>query len=175
MDYSDLFNKCINVILINEGGYSNHPSDPGGATNMGVTQNVYNNYRTKSGLGIQSVKLISDDEVYEIYFSLYWIPMKLEQINNKDLVLQVFDMGVNSGIRTSIKILQRLIKVSDDGYIGPATVMAIEKYNGNIVEDFTQRRKKFYNALTNAKPELKVFLKGWINRVENTKFTVVII
>jgi lysozyme family protein len=170
MSYSVLFDRCIKVVLQNEGGYSNNPSDPGGATNKGITQVVYNDYRVKKSLPVQSVKLITDDEVFDIYYNSYWFPMNLEVLSNENLVLQVFDMGVNSGIRMSIKILQRLIGVPDDGKIGPITVKTISEYSGDILLDFINRRKLFYTTLVKAKPELNVFLKGWLARVDKTKF-----
>jgi lysozyme family protein len=170
MDFPTLFLKCLAVVLKSEGGYSNNPADPGGATMKGITQKVYDDYRGHQGEGYQDVQLISDDELHDIYYTLYWLPMNLDIINDDDLVLQVYDHGVNAGIRVSIRILQRLIGVGDDGFIGNITLRAIREYNGNIVEDFKKRRKLFYVTLKQNKPQLKLFLIGWINRVDNTHF-----
>lgn len=170
MDFPTLFLKCLEVVLRNEGLYSNNPADPGGATMKGVTQREYDNYRAKQGDGFQDVKLISDEELYDIYYTLYWLPMNLDIINDDDLVLQVYDMGINAGIRTSIKLLQRLVGVKDDGYIGQQTNRAIKEYNGNILEDFKKRRKLFYVTLVQEKPNLRPFIKGWLARVDKTIF-----
>jgi lysozyme family protein len=171
MDFPELFLRCLEVVLKNEGGYSNNPSDPGGSTNQGITQKEYDDYRGHQGDGYQDVKLITDTEVWDIYLTLYWIPMNLDDILNDDLVLQLFDMGVNSGIRTAIMILQRLIGVIADGFIGDETNRAVREYNGNVVDDYKKRRKLFYVTLKQSKPELKPFLLGWLNRVDNTKFS----
>jgi lysozyme family protein len=170
MVYPTLFLKCLKVVLRNEGGYVNHPNDPGGETNKGITHYVYNRYRKSRNLPEQSVKLISKEEVYDIYYSIYWNPMDLDDIENEELILQVFDFGVNAGIRTSIKLLQRIIGVDDDGYVGKITLTRIKSYEGDLLAKFTARRKIFYMNLVAKKPELEVFLKGWLNRVEITKF-----
>ena len=96
--------------------------------------------------------------------------MDLDDIENEELILQVFDFGVNAGIRTSIKLLQRIIGVDDDGYVGKITLTRIKSYEGDLLAKFTARRKIFYMNLVAKKPELEVFLKGWLNRVEITKF-----
>ena len=167
---TDLFKLCMTIVLFNEGGYSNHPLDPGRATLKGVTQSVYDHYRLKKGLPLQGVILMTDDEMHDIYWTLYWQPMNLELLNDEDLSLQVFDFGVNGGIRTSIKLLQRLVGTTDDGYLGKMTADAIAKYTGNILDDFIKRRKLFYVTLAQNKPELKAFLKGWLARCDNTHF-----
>lgn len=170
MPYSELFNRCLKVVLINEGGYSNNPADPGGSTNKGITQSVYDNYRIKKELPIQSVKLITDDEVHDIYYSLYWKPMNLESISDDGLVLQAYDFGVNAGIRMSIKVLQRILKTNDDGFIGPNTLKLINEFDGDLLAVFIEKRKAFYTILAKNKPALSIFLKGWIRRVNMTKF-----
>lgn len=167
---SDLFIKCLDVVLRNEGGYSDHPLDSGHATMKGITQAVYDRYRLNLDLQFRPVIEITDKEVEDIYYTMYWKPMNVDKINNKDLILHIFDHGVNAGIRTSIKLLQRLIGETDDGIIGKCTKQAIKEYNGNIVEDFIKRRKLFYVTLVQQKPHLRVFIRGWIKRIDNTYF-----
>jgi len=161
MIYPKIFERCIEIILKNEGGLVDHPSDPGGLTNMGITQRNY---------PLEDIKNLTKEKATAIYYRDYWLPMDLELLNNPDLILQIFDMGVNSGMRTSIKILQRLIGTIADGYIGQMTIRAIEDFNGDIVEEYIKRRKLFYVTLSQNKPELRKFLKGWLKRTEHTKF-----
>jgi lysozyme family protein len=141
MIYPELFLKCIKVVLENEGGLSDNPNDPGGLTNMGIAKKFYPN---------EDIKNMTKDRAIEIYYKDYWSPMHLEKLHNEDLVLHVFDHGVNCGIRTSIKLLQSIVGVDEDGYIGP--------------------RKLFYTNLADKRPALKIFLKGWLNRIKRTKF-----
>ena len=170
MSHSLLFQRCLAVVLKSEGGYSNHPLDSGRATMKGVTQAVYDSYRLKNDLSINPVIDITDEEVKDIYYSMYWNPMRVEQINNDELVLHVFDHGVNAGAFTSVKMLQRMVGEIDDGIIGQKTLRAIREFNGNVVDEFIKRRKLFYVTLVQRKPELRVFIKGWLNRIERTKF-----
>jgi len=170
MTFPELFNKCLFVVLRNEGGYSDHPLDPGHATMKGITQAVYDQYRTKNLKPVQPVIHITDEEVKDIYFTMYWIPSHVAQVPNEELALHVFDHGVNCGVKTSVKMLQRLVGEEDDGIIGPATLRAIKEFNGDVAEEFIKRRKLFYVTLVQNKPELRVFLKGWLARVANTHF-----
>jgi lysozyme family protein len=164
MAYPELFQKCVKVILKNEGGYINHPSDPGGETNMGIAKRFYPNL---------DIKNLTKEQATEIYYKDYWLPMNLEKIHNEDLVLQVFDFGVNAGIRRSIKMLQKMVGLgsdSQDGMIGPITIYFVNNYNGDVVDSFKKRRRIYYMDLAARKSELEVFLKGWLNRIEKTKF-----
>jgi lysozyme family protein len=162
MEGRELFDKCIVVILQNEGGYVNNLSDPGGETQWGIAKKFY------PGLDIKS---LTKEQAIEIYFKDYWTPMNLDPINSDTLKLQLFDMGVNAGIRAAIRIIQRLVFAKPDGIIGPHTVELINAYNQsvNLTELYKHERKRYYLGLTIRKPELKVFLKGWIARVEKTK------
>ena len=157
----ELFLKCIKIILKNEGGYCWHKDDPGGETNFGITKARYPNL---------DIKNLTKEEATEIYYRDYWKPMKLNILNNEDLILHVFDMGVNAGIRTAIKLLQRLVGVTADGHIGLKTAGAVADYNGDVAEEYIKRRKLFYVTLVQEKPQLRVFIKGWLKRIEHTKF-----
>jgi lysozyme family protein len=161
MTYTDIFNRCIQVILRNEGGYVNHPSDPGGETNMGIAKKFYPDL---------DIKNLTRNQAIEIYHRDYWNKMKLHGIFDENIILQVFDMGVNAGIRTAIKIIQRIIDAQVDGYTGPETNGLINAYEGDLVELYKQERKKYYFDLARRKPQMQVFLAGWLNRVDNTKF-----
>jgi lysozyme family protein len=161
MDYSNTFEKCIEVLLKLEGGYSDRPSDKGGPTNYGLSQKSYPDI---------NMKTLTRDRAIEIYYGDYWIPMNLSVINDDELVLRLFCMGVNAGIRTTIKILQKLIGVVADGFIGSETARAIREFNGNIVDEFIKRQKKFYVALVQKDESQRPNLLGWLNRIEWTKF-----
>jgi lysozyme family protein len=96
--------------------------------------------------------------------------MNLAILNDEDLILHIYDMGVNAGIRTAIRLLQRLVGVNDDGYIGLRTVRAVAEFEGDIVAEYIKRRKLYYVTLVQKKESLRPFIKGWLNRVEHTKF-----
>jgi len=161
MTYTDLFNRCIEIVLRNEGGYVNHPNDPGGETNMGIAKKFYPDL---------DIKNLTRNHAIQIYHSDYWNKMNLLGIYDENLVLHIFDMGVNAGIRTAIKIVQRIVEAQADGIIGPESTRLINEYPLNITPLYISERKKYYFDLARRKPELQVFLSGWLNRIDNTHF-----
>ena len=162
MDYPEIYLRCINVILESEGGFVDDPQDFGGKTNFGLSQRSYPDI---------DIETLTKETAIEIYYKDYWIPMNVQIIPIDELTLHVFDHGVNAGSKIAIRLLQRLIGVSDDGYIGEITLKGIDAYIGDIVGEYIKRRKLFYVTLVQNKPELRKFLKGWLARVESTKFT----
>jgi len=153
--------KCIDVILKNEGGYINHPHDTGEETNFGISKKSYPDL---------DIKNLTKNHAIEIYHEDYWNKMNLLGIHNEDLILHLFDMGVNAGIKTAIKMVQRLINVTADGIVGPQTIKAINNFP-SIVDTYKQERKKYYFTIARRNPNLEVFLAGWLNRIDNTKFS----
>lgn len=164
-EYSQAFNDALKLVLKYEGGYVNHPNDPGGATNKGVIQKVYDAYRTDLGQETRSVKEITDEEVSEIYFRRYWLAGKCDKLQSRLAVVH-FDSCVNAGTKQSAKFLQRAAGAVADGMIGPKTLQAVnDKPEQEMIDSYLQQRRDFYNNLAESKPKLQVFLKGWLNRV----------
>lgn len=165
------FNKALAHTLIEEGGYVNDPQDPGGATNKGVTQAVYDRYRRDAGLPIRSVRVIDDAEVLDIYDNRYWKAGQCDWLAanvSEKLAMVHFDLCVNAGIRQASVILQRAVNASPDGIIGPLTRAAIER---EVKENETEvlirqlkERVEFYIALVTQRPALRKFLRGWFLR-----------
>ena len=155
-----MFDRLIHIILRSEGGYSNHPEDKGGETNFGVAKRFYPDL---------DIKNLTKEQAIEIYRRDYWSPMTLEGINNPELVLQIFDMGVNAGIRTAIKIIQRIVLTDEDGDCGPITTELINRSKVDLVELYKTERKKYYCSLCRKNPSQAIFLDGWFNRVDKTK------
>jgi lysozyme family protein len=153
--------KCIAVILKNEGGYVNNPYDPGGETNMGIAKKFYPNL---------DIKNLNRNQAVEIYFRDYWSKMNLVNIYDENLVLQIFDMGVNAGIRTAIKIIQRIVDAEVDGFVGPETIELINQSESDLVNLYKQEREKYYFSLVRKNLDLNVFLAGWLNRVDHCHF-----
>lgn len=151
-----------------EGGFVNHPKDPGGATNKGVTQRVYDNYRSRKSLARQSVKLISKDEVSEIYVLQYWIPARCDDLPT-GLDYAVFDFAVNSGVSRAAKELQRLVGARMDGIIGDQTLSLVAKADVvELIEAYCAARLAFVKTIRHKKTrELlwKTFGTGWKRRI----------
>ncbi|WP_235890536.1 glycoside hydrolase family 108 protein [Martelella alba] len=164
------FSACLALVLSEEGGYVNHPSDPGGATMKGVIQTVYNTYRRSRKLAARDVRQITDNELQAIYRSRYWDLVKADQLPfGVDLV--VFDAAVNSGPGQSMKWLQRglnalkasEVPLKDDGLIGPATLEALSSCSDHaaLINDVCDRRLAMLRKLKT----YPTFGKGWRARV----------
>lgn len=158
------YKPSLSLVLAHEGGFVNHPKDPGGATNQGVTQKVYDAYRKLNGLPPQSVKLITSGEVSEIYMKQYWRLVRGDDLP-AGLDYAVFDFGVNSGVSRAIRYLQRLVGVDDDGVIGNGTLSAIHeaarKDEESLILTYCANRLVFLKSLAT----FPTFGKGWTRRV----------
>ncbi len=162
---SPRFSESLPFILRWEGGYVDHPNDPGGKTNMGVTQAVYDDWRKKANQPAQSVRTISDAEVQAIYESGYWLPPRCDLLEQA-LDLVQFDTAVNMGVGRAIRFLQQSLGCTVDGGIGPKTQEAIATCDsGDTIVTFCQAREDYYRRLAQSNPKLAVFLPGWLNRL----------
>lgn len=165
------FRTCMKPLLKHEGGFSDNKNDPGGATYKGVTQKTYDAYRDKKGLQRRSVRYMSDDEMSEIYYNFYWIPCGGKWLpSGVDYV--VFDGAVNSGVRQSVKWLQRALRgqqLYEGGIDGQAGIQTQDAVNnaelGQLIEDICNQRLWFLQKLDT----WQYFGKGWSKRVADVK------
>lgn len=163
---STAFNESLPFILRWEGGYVNHPADPGGATNKGVTQKVYDDWRRRQGLPARSVKALEDSEMKAIYEAGYWLPPRCD-ILGSPLDLVQFDTAVNMGTGRAVKFLQASLNCAVDGAFGPGTQKAVASCDvGDTVVSYCNQREAFYRNLVQRKPSMGVFLRGWLNRLK---------
>lgn len=157
-------------ILSWEGGFSNHPNDKGGATNMGVTISTWKSQGyDKDGDGdidVADLKIITKyDVIYVVMKPFYWDKCKADQIKDQSIANLIVDWMWNSG-KNGITGVQRVLGVKVDGVVGPKTIKAIndaepKKLFGKI----WAARKKFLENICVSRPKNKVFLKGWLNRL----------
>ncbi|MDB4378467.1 hypothetical protein N9Z41_01720 [bacterium] len=159
----DNYQKCIETILHHEGGYVNHPSDPGGETNLGVTKRVYEDWG-----GTKDMKDLTVEDVKPIYKKNYWDRVKGDDLP-AGLDLCVFDFGVNAGTGRAAKYLQRMIGTTADGGIGPNTLKALGLYIEEVgvegaITEYQSRRQDYYESLST----FETFGKGWSRRVRET-------
>ena len=116
------FDHCLEIILHHEGGYVNHPKDPGGETNLGVTKRVYEEHG-----GTKDMKDLTFEDVAPIYKKSYWDRVKGDELP-VEIDLCVFDFGVNVGTGRAAKYLQNLVGTTADGAISPNSLKAIHAY-----------------------------------------------
>lgn len=157
------FPASLALVLRSEGGYVDDPRDPGGATNKGVTQDVYNDWRAAEGLEKRSVRLINDYEIGAIYRKRYWDACRCDDLP-AGVDYCVFDFAVNSGVNRASRYLQRAAGVADDGQIGAMTIAAVcAAQSIAIIERVCVDRLNFLRALKT----FAHFGKGWTARVED--------
>lgn len=160
------FETSLSKVLRHEGGYVNHPSDPGGPTNKGVTQRVYDAYRLNNGQHTQSVRYIADRELADIYRNQYWHAVRGNELPD-GVDYAVFDYAVNSGPARAIRDLQRVIGETQDGVIGQRTLARVNGANDRegLIHDYLDRRLAFLRSLKT----WRTFGKGWASRVASVR------
>jgi len=157
--------QALKQVLKYEGGKVDDPRDPGGRTAFGITQETYNAWRKKQNLPTVDVFTISQADVAAIYRQEYW-----DRIRGDDLPsgvdFAVFDYAVNSGVSRAAKMLQSVVGVTQDGQIGPATILATKTY---VAMSITNRRLAFMQSLS----IWSTFGKGWSARIADVKAQII--
>ena len=162
------FDICLDEVLRHEGSFADHPSDPGGATNMGITHKTLARWRKISpwwALPKSEVRAMTRDEAARIYRASYWDRSKCGSLP-RGLDLALFDFAVNSGPDRAIRSLQAEVGVLADGQIGPLTLGAITARVAKggltgLIGACCDRRLGFLKGLKT----FGVFGKGWTARV----------
>ena len=160
----DNFETCLAHVLQSEGGYVDHPSDPGGATNMGITIATLRTWRGRS-VTKADVKALTRAEAAAIYRKNYWDAVRGDDLP-RGLDLVAFDAAVNSGVSRGAKWLQSALGVPADGKVGPKTIAAANAaHKDAVIDRACDLRLGFLRQLET----WKTFGKGWIKRVESVR------
>lgn len=150
------FVKALDVVLLHEGGYVDHPRDPGGATKYGITERVARQHDYHGDMRDFPI-----EQAREIYLMSYWIPIKGDELPDP-LRLSVFDAAVNSGVRRATHWLQEVVEVKQDGFIGPVTLNAVRARDPfDVACRYNARRLLFMTNLNT----FTDFGRGWVRRV----------
>lgn len=153
------FEDALEIILKHEGGYSDHPRDPGGATNMGITHHTLKRWRGVLEISKLDVENLTRDEAAQIYEAWYWKRCHCQQMpSGVDLLL--FDAAVNHGPSRAKRMLQEAARVETDGIVGPITMAAIERADRDkLLCEFCAIRADLYETIN------EVFERGWFRRL----------
>lgn len=149
---TDLFTTLVDRVLDHEGGYVNHPNDPGGETQWGIARRSYPNL---------NIRTLTRDDAVNIYRRDFWDRVKGDQLP-VEFAFQAFDAAVNHGIGNAVRWMQRAAGVADDGIFGPLTLAAVRSKSGaDLVLTFNAERLDFYTKLST----WGSFGKGWVRRI----------
>jgi lysozyme family protein len=158
------FDRSLVPLLKHEGGYVDHPRDPGGATNMGITIGTLRAWRGKPVTKMDVMNL-SKSEASAIYRKQYWDAVRGDDLPS-GLDYAVFDYTVNSGAGRAVRDLQRVLGVTVDGQMGAITLDAIRKRNTReLITLYMDRRLSFLRNLRT----WSTFGRGWQRRVDEVR------
>ncbi|MFD2814904.1 glycosyl hydrolase 108 family protein [Paracoccus aerius] len=150
-----------------EGGYVNAKTDRGGPTKYGITHKTLAVHRGVKSVTADQVKAMTLAEAEAIYRKSYWVQSGGDLLP-AGLDYAAFDFGVNSGPPRAVKTLQKVLGVTQDGWIGLATLAAVEAYQGgiaNLIRDYCDGRMAYLESLTSKKTGFPVNGRGWTIRV----------
>ena len=160
------FSTALDHVLVHEGGWADHPADPGGATMKGVTLMTYRRF-FGSHKGKSDLRRISHQELEEIYRTGYWDKCRCDDLPS-GVDYAVFDAAVNSGPGRAARWLQFVLGAHQDGSIGPVTLSLVDSQTPTeIVNRLCDRRLAFMKSLRT----WSVFGKGWGRRVAGVRAT----
>jgi len=158
------FEAALAAVLHHEGGFVNHPKDPGGMTNLGCTKKVWEEY-CGNEVDEKAMRALTPADVAPLYKSKYWDKVRGDELPS-GVDYAVFDAAINSGPGRAAKWLQACVGVEPDGGIGPKTLAAVSAFDAQrLVEDYSKRRLAFLVNL----PTWTDFGKGWGRRVADVK------
>ena len=158
------FDKCFELVLEDEGHYVNDPRDPGGRTNLGVTQRAWESY-VGNPVNEEFMRALTPYIVKPFYKAMYWDKIKGDKLPN-GVDYAVYDFAVNSGVGRATKMLQQIAGVLVDGSLGPKSMGAIRECDPEqVVDALCDMRLDFLKRL----PTFETFGKGWSRRVAEVK------
>lgn len=158
---------CIPRILKHEGGFVDHPKDPGGATNKGITLATFREF-IKPGGTVEDLKHLTTDQAVIVYKRQYWDRVVADLLP-VGLDYAVADFAVNSGPARAAKYLQALVGVAQDGMIGPQTLAAVADFEtAHLIDRLCDRRLKFMKSIKGGSL-WKTFGRGWARRVTDVR------
>ena len=158
------WDNSFKLMLKSEGGFVNHPSDPGGMTNLGVTKATWENWVGRESDEAE-MRGLTPEKVEPLYKKKYWDAVRGDELP-MGLDYLMFDFAVNAGAGRAIKTLQTAVGVTPDGGFGPMTMAAVQAVDPvDLIERFSQAKEDFYRSLNT----FATFGKGWLNRVADVK------
>jgi lysozyme family protein len=156
------FLDIYRIVMEYEGGYVNHPNDPGGETYKGISRRAHPNW--KGWQLIDQKKPVPEQLVQEFYYNNYWLRLRSDEMPYP-VGEYLFDFGVNAGISRAVITVQRALNIKADGVLGPVTIGAIQKQDPQkLMYELLKDRVGYYTTITMQNSRFQVFFLGWIRR-----------
>lgn len=163
------FKKYAPKLLQLEGGFVNHPEDKGGITNCGITLETFRSFFGQDKT-VKDLQSMSYGMWKDIIKAGYWDKVKGDEIENQSLAELIADWCVNSGL-SAIRKVQEVLGCKPDGIVGPITLSLINSSDAEkLHERIWNARHQFYINIVKRNPRQKVFMNGWMNRLNRFKF-----
>lgn len=176
------FDEAVRFVLKHEGGYVNHPRDPGGATNYGISLRFLRTLSDEGDINYDGIinaddiKALTEADAIQIYKKYFWDKYKIERYSGP-LCILLLDMYVNMPPIQAMKVFQRALnkvnpdyQIAVDGIYGMHTWKSVEiaqKNEASLLNAIKESRVDYYMSLVSRRPELRYALKGWINRASD--------
>ncbi len=156
-----VFEYAVQCLLIWEGGYINSPNDPGGETNYGISSRSFPHI---------DIKNLTKQQAKAIYKKEFWNANPFfNELKDEEIAAKLFLAVVHMGVKQACKLMQRAVRswqyLEADGIIGNKSITAINKLKASeLIPAFNSEVAGYYRTLVAKRPELKVFINGWLNR-----------
>jgi len=158
------FEKCLDMLLDDEGGFVDNPKDPGGMTNLGVTKAAWESFVGRAS-SEKEMRNLTRKSVIPFYEKKYWDAFKCDSLPS-GIDYLIFDFAVNTGVGRAVKMLQNVLGLTEDGSIGPITLQNVDISDKiDLISRYSSAKIKHYEDL----PTFPEFGKGWLSRVELVK------
>ena len=164
---SQRFDACLAFMLAREGGFTDDPRDPGGATDHGVTLAAYRHWTGNPDAAIAELRAMTAARYTAFYAACYWQPMLCQDLP-AGVDLMAYDHGVNCGVHGSAVLLQQAVGVPADGWIGPATLAGVHRIAVvGLIAMLATMQDHYYRGL----PGFPTYGRGWLARLAQRRAT----
>lgn len=161
------FLDAFKVVIGHEGGYVNDPNDRGGETKYGISKRSYPN---------KDIANLTLEDAKAIYYVDFWHQLRLDEVTDYQIALEIFDTAVNCGVNTAVIIAQKALsflgtKTATDGIIGSKTIDGLNSWSSHDPEALHKALNGYqfmhYERIVMNNPSQLKFARGWLKRIQS--------
>ncbi len=171
------FKEYLKTIFANEGGLSNNKFDKGGITKYGISIRFLRaegiDIDEDGDIDADDILWLNEEQAEQLYYQFFYLRAKVDQIDSQKVAVQLFDMSVNHGVASAVRMLQKVLrnigyKIVVDGIIGSQTLGIVNQADAELVnKNLVDMRLDFYNQIVNSNPSQRFNLAGWRRRANS--------